>query len=299
MHLKNGQWEKDETKKEEITNFPEQGQTELSIIEGPCEIGEMGKGEDQCDLLSPSGKILNGKKGAAKEKHRGDKQEYRQIEHLDVADNTREEHADRSEGNPAQDRQRQDEEGVRISDESEKGDDHHHNRSRDHRFCRAPDDLRGDDLFEGKGRGQHCIEGFLIIHSHERRIGDLKKGIIHDTDPDQGGGDETDIGDFRALITDVSHQAAHTDAEGKEIKEGFEKGRDETDLPVFPVNHEVPLPDPNESPGDPVRNCFDHSLNSLPVNFKKTSSRVAILITQLPLQKSRVILWYISPLSSQ
>jgi hypothetical protein len=73
VHFKNGQGEEDHTEKQKITDFPKQGEIDLSVAEGPCKIGEMGEREDEGKLMSPVGKILKREKGSAEEKHGGDK----------------------------------------------------------------------------------------------------------------------------------------------------------------------------------------------------------------------------------
>ena len=73
MHFKNGQGKEDETEKQKITDFPEQGDMDLSEAESPCKTGEMGERKEESRLLSPMGKILQGKKGSAEEKHGCDK----------------------------------------------------------------------------------------------------------------------------------------------------------------------------------------------------------------------------------
>lgn len=73
MHFKNGQGKEDETEKQKVTDFPEQGNMDLSEAESPCKIGEMGERKEESSLLSPMGKILQGEKGSAEKKHGRDK----------------------------------------------------------------------------------------------------------------------------------------------------------------------------------------------------------------------------------
>ena len=77
LHFKKGQRKEDETEKQKITNFPEQGDMDLSEAESPRKIDEMGEREEGSSFLSPLGKILQREKGSAEKKHGGDKQKDR------------------------------------------------------------------------------------------------------------------------------------------------------------------------------------------------------------------------------
>ena len=73
MHFKNGQGKEDKTEKQKVTDLPKLGEIDVSEAEGPCKVGEMGEREDEGKLLSPRGKVVEGEKGSAKEKHGRDK----------------------------------------------------------------------------------------------------------------------------------------------------------------------------------------------------------------------------------
>ena len=145
----------------------------------------------------------------------------------------------------------------------------------------------GDDLLHGERRRHHGVEGLLVVHPDEGAVGVLEEGAVHDGDGDQRRGDEPDVGDLLSSVADLSHQAAQAHAEGQQVEEGLQQGRDEADLPALPVDGQVPLPDPEKTPRE--RRIESHSRSSLPVSLRNTSSSVAIRMMHPPLQKRSLI----------
>ncbi len=158
---------------------------------------------------------------------------------------------------------------------------------RDHRLRRPPDDLARDDLLDGERRRHHRVEGLLVVHPDERGVGVLEKSAVHDGDRDERRGDEPDVGDLLSLIPDIPHESAQTETEGQEVEEGLQERRDKADLPALPVDGEIPLPDADKAARE--RRIDRHSLSSLPVKRRKTSSSVAIRMVHVPLQNRSLI----------
>ncbi len=100
------------------------------------------------------------------------------------------------------------------------------------------------------GVAMHAVEGLLIVHPDERGVGVFEERVVHDVHGDQRRGDEGDIGEIPAPARLPHHQAAEADAEGEQVEQRLEQGRNEVDLPDLPVDGEVPLPNPEEPAAD-------------------------------------------------
>lgn len=297
-HSQNGEREEDETKDQQIGQTPEQVGSCQAQAKKPGQLYQVGEGEEHRQPLGPERQILKRKEGPAENKHGGNKQEDGQVVHFDRPDQAGENHGNRSKGDAAQKRQGDNQEPFRIVDQTEETDYSLHDRRGKYCLGRAPYDFGGNDFFQGERSSHHCVKGFLKIHPDKRCIGVFKESVLHDVDRQQPRGDKCHIGDLRALIMDGPHQHAQSHAKSYQVEDGFKDGRDENDLPDLPIHGQVSLPDPDEPPGDTDGGRTAHSLNPLPVSFRKTSSSVAMRKIQPSSQYSLLILLNILSLST-
>src|SRR5208283_1801055 len=146
----------------------------------------------------------------------------------------------------------------------------HYNRA-DYRFCRSPDYFTGYDFFGIERSCHHGVKCLLVIHSNKRAERVFEKRVVHNIDRHKRRSDKTQIRRLYRPIADRADHAAKTDSKGQKIKKRLQKRRQKVDLPTFLINSKIPLPDPHKTGG----NINVHSRSSRPVNFRKTSSRVA------------------------
>ena len=205
--------------------------------------------QEDGDVLSPSGQVLDGEKSSAEEKHGCDEQKYGQVEQFYVCYDCREDHSDRAKGDAPDKSKRYNQEAFRVTDEAEQTYNRQHDCRGDDRFGGSPDDFPGNNFFNRKRRCHHGVKCFLIIHAHEGSIGILEEGVIHDVNGKQGRCYENHVRYLGALVVDASDESAQAHPEGDKIEKWFEQGRNKADLPVLPVNSEVSLPYAYEAHG--------------------------------------------------
>ena len=275
-HFFECQREEEGAEKGEVEQVPQGEAVEGADGDGPGDFHQVGQRQEPGQGLGPRGKRVEGEEGPAEEKHGRDEEEDGQVEQVDVANDGREVHPDRREGEPGQKGKRDEEQALGVADEAEEADNGEHDGRCDHGFGGAPYDLAGDDFLEEERGGQHGVEGLLVVHPHVRAVGGLEEAVVHHVDGEQGRRDEYDVGSGLVSPGDVSHERTHPQAEGRKVKQRLQQGRHEAHLPGLAVDREVALPDAEKPRRDDGHGCPAHSRSSLPVSFRKTSSRVAV-----------------------